>query len=156
MKFSLQQLQKINQFPHSLNLVLDYQDKLKGSDQEESDTEVLDIKEVQVSIIINKMDNDTFKWDYQVSTVLILPCALTLEPVIFPINLEYCEIYTNSRELLNSNDDYFPFENNTIDIKRIVWDNIISSIPIRVVREDAYEILKSRNIQLNENIEDLN
>ena len=36
----------------------------------------------------------------------------------------------------------------------MVWSNIIMELPIRIVRDDAYEILKSRGITLESDIQE--
>ncbi len=149
MKFSLQQLNKIYQFPYTVEYDYDFSSFLKSS-SESLDTDIIDVKDVHAKISIVKNDVDTYTFQYVVDAFLILPCALTLEPVDYPMHLEFSETYTTNLEYLEECDDYFPFENNTINTIDVVWSNIIVNIPIRVVREDAYEILKSRDIVLDE------
>ena len=149
MKFSKQQLNKINVFPYNVEFDYDFSSFLKSS-RSDLDTDIIDVKFAHAKISIVKLEMDTYKFNYTVDTELILLCALTLEPVNYPMHLEFNEIYTDDDNLINSSDDYYPYENNTIDTVDAVWSNIVINIPIRVVREDAYEILKSRNIVLDE------
>jgi len=153
MKFSLQQFQKITSFPKHDEFELDLKEYLKGSLENSSDTDIKDIDLVKVQIDIFKIDFLTYRINYKVNTKLILPCTLTLEDVEYPMNIEFDETYTDDLYYLES-DDYYPFENNSVDISEAVWSNIVINIPIRVVREDAYEILKSRNIILDEDLTD--
>ena len=51
-------------------------------------------------------------------------------------------------------EEMYSFDGNSIDCDLAVWSNIVINIPIRVVRDDAYEILKERNIFLDEEPEE--
>ena len=142
MKFSVQQLQKINPSPLKVSEQIDYRDFLDGL----TSSDILDIALVDVSISISKLDMNTFQFDYVIHADLGLACALTLERVPYVMDLNISETYST----LPDSDDVYPIEGNTIDTKEIVWSQILMNIPIRVVRDDAYEILKQRNIVLGE------
>lgn len=135
MKWSLQQLQKIHTFPYKFNETLDIKSFIENND------EIYDASPIVVEGQINQIDLDTYQFTYHVTGKLILPCSLTLEPVDYLLNEEFDEVYSTK-----SDEDFYLIEKNTIDLKEIVWLNIILSLPMRVVREDAYEILKSRGI----------
>lgn len=139
MKWSLQQLQKINTFPYRFNTTFDFHSFITN------DEEIYDVSLIEVKGTINQIDLDTYQFTYQVSGKLVLPCSLTLEPVDYLIDEEFDEVYSTK-----SDEDFYLIEKNTIDLEKIVWANIILSIPIRVVRDDAYEILKSRGISFED------
>lgn len=142
MKFSVQQLQKINASPQKVHEQIDYRDFLDGL----SSSDIIDIALVDVDISISKLDMNTFQFDYMIHADLGLACALTLERVPYVMDLNVSETYSTEAD----DDDIYPIEGNTIDTKEIVWSQILMNIPIRVVRDDAYEILKQRNIVLGE------
>lgn len=142
MKFSVQQLQKINASPQKVHEQIDYRDFLDGL----SSSDIIDIALVDVDISISKLDMNTFQFDYVIHADLGLACALTLERVPYVMDLSVSETYSTEAD----DDDIYPIEGNTIDTKEIVWSQILMNIPIRVVRDDAYEILKQRNIVLGE------
>ncbi len=142
MKFSVQQLQKINASPQKVHEQIDYRDFLDGL----SSSDIIDIALVDVDISISKLDMNTFQFDYVIHADLGLACALTLERVPYVMDLNVSETYSTEAD----DDDIYPIEGNTIDTKEIVWSQILMNIPIRVVRDDAYEILKQRNIVLGE------
>ena len=142
MKFSVQQLQKINPSPLKVSEQIDYRDFLDGL----TSSDILDIALVDVDISISKLDMNTFQFDYVIHADLGLACALTLERVPYVMDLNVSETYST----LPDSDDVYPIEGNTIDTKEVVWSQILMNIPIRVVRDDAYEILKQRNIVLGE------
>ena len=148
MKWSLQQLQKINNHPYIVNVTYDYSDYLENLKNTGTETDILDVKKVDAIISIEKLDMENFKFDYHISAELEIACALTLEPVLYNMNINVSETYSTNPD--EEDEEQYPFDGNTIDTKMIVWSNILVNIPIRVVRDDAYEILKSRNIVLDE------
>ena len=150
MKWSLQQLQKINVYPYIVNVTYDFKDYLENLQNTGTETDILDVKKVEVEILIEKINMDSFKFDYHINAELEIECALTLEPVQYNMDINVSETYSTHPD--EDDENQFPFEGNTIDTKMAVWSNIVVNIPIRVVRDDAYEILKSRNIVLDEEI----
>lgn len=142
MKWSIQQLRKIQKFPYSFSIILDLSDYIKSID------DILEIKEVKVIGNINRINDETYNFSYHVNAPLILQCALTLDPVEYVIDNDYDETYS-----LEKNDEYFLIEKNTIDLEEIVWTNILIEKPINVTLPNAYEILKSRGIVLDDTAE---
>lgn len=145
MKWSLQQLQKITKFPYNFKLESDFHKFLDEIKDTGTETDILDVLSVDCQVSISKIDYQTFKFDYDIKANLLLECALTLEPVEYSMDLQISETYSKNPE-----EEMYSFDGNSIDTELAVWSNIVINIPIRVVRRDAYEILKARNITLNE------
>ncbi len=143
MKWSLQQLMKITSFPSLFETQFDFSNDIDIVE------DILSIGVTQVKGTINRVDSDTYQFNYHISVKLALACALTLEEVPYQLELDIEEVYSK-----NPDEEMFLIEGNTIDLKPMVWANIIVAIPIRVVRDDAYEILEARNIVLNPEIPD--
>ena len=150
MTWSLQQLQKLYNPSNVFEVEYDFNDFLDELKNTGSETDILSVQNAKSIISITKIDMETFKFDYQIKVDLSIACALTLEPVSLSLDFNVSETY--STNLVDEDDEIFPIEGNTIDTKVIVWSNILLNIPIRVVRDDAYEILKERNIVLDEEI----
>ena len=149
MKWSLQQLQKINNFPYQFNLESDFTKFLDEIKNTGAETDILDVLSVDCNVSIFKLDFQTYKFDYVIKAKLLLECALTLEPVEYSMNFSVSETYSK-----DPNEEMYSFDGNSIDCDLAVWSNIVINIPIRVVRDDAYEILKERNIFLDEEPEE--
>lgn len=66
--------------------------------------------------------------DLLVSGVFILPCAVSLEDV------EY-EFSTKIEQNLGKFDEFYSKNKNSLDILPFIWENIVSEVPIRVVKE---------------------
>lgn len=144
MKWSLQQLQKYSSKPLSFDDVIDFQDYAKDV------SDIIEIKPVHVTGEITVIKYGTYKIRYNVDALLILECALTLEPVEYHFEKEYVEVFSTE-----PTEDDFLIEKNTIDLDNAVWSNIIIDKPLVVIRDDAYEILKERGIVINESEDDI-
>ena len=145
MKWSVSQLRKLTTNPYHFSLELDFSSEAE---------QVEDIQNIGIALVegtISRVDDDIFRCTYHLKVELVLSCSLTLEPVNYLMDFEQEDLigYANA-----DYDDVVEISGNTIDLNAIVWDNIIVNIPIRIVRDDAYEILASRNISLEEDITD--
>ena len=141
MKWSIQQLRKIQKFPYHFSDTIDY------SEYAESVEDIFSIEPVMVSGSIDKIDDETYRIVYTIKTVLTLQCALTLDPVLYEYEKKFDEVYSKVE-----NDEYFLIEKNTIDLTDMVWTNILIEKPINVTLPNAYEILKERGIVLDDTI----
>ena len=110
--------------------------------------DIYEIGPVNITGSINRLDDETYQFTYKLSVKLVLQCALTLDPVEYLFEEDYDEIYSTQES-----DDYILIEKNTIDTYQMAWSNIIIDKPINVTRPDAYEVLKSRGISLEEEFE---
>ena len=141
MKWSVAQLRKLTVNPYQFSSEMDFSSEASS---------VEDIQKIGIALVegtISRVDEDIFKCVYRLKVDLVLSCSLTLEPVDFKIDIEQVDLIGFAN---GDYDDVIEIENNTIDLKSIVWDNIVVNIPIRIVRDDAYEILAKRNIILDE------
>ena len=144
MKWSLQQLQKFSSKP------LLFDDHIDFSELAKDVNDIIEIKPVHVAGEIMVVKYGTYKIRYNVDALLILQCALTLEPVEYHFKKEYVEVFSTE-----PSDEDFPIEKNTIDLDNAVWSNIIIDKPLVVTRDDAYDILKERGIIINETEDDI-
>ena len=69
--------------------------------------------------------------DFHIKGEVITSCAYTLEDVIYPIDIK--EII----ELNGEEDDEFIFEGDIIDLDPVILTLIISSVPMKVIKEGA-------------------
>ena len=143
MKWSLQQLKKINSFPYSFSTTFDL------SALVEIKEDVYGVNPANVTGNITRIDDETYQFDFNIELVLSMACRLTLDPVDYHMVEDFSEVYSTK-----DNEDWYKIEKNTIDLFEMVWSNVIMNLPIRVVREDAYEILASRGITLEQDIQE--
>lgn len=100
---------------------------LKGTDVEQ-----LDNVEVKGKITRNVIDE--YLLSLTVKGVMIIPCAVTLEPVSVPFDIKIEEVLN---ENTGENEEKVVNIENTIDILPIIWENILVEIPMRVVSPKA-------------------
>lgn len=90
--------------------------------------DIRDIKNVHVNGNIRINDLDEIEVDLSVTGEFVLPCAITLEDVTYEFN-------TNVEENLGNFNDFYDKRQNALDILSLLWENIVSEVPIRVVKE---------------------
>ncbi|MCX4248206.1 MAG: hypothetical protein OSJ65_00400 [Bacilli bacterium] len=90
--------------------------------------DVREIKDVKVTGTISINNLDEIETNLEVSGTFILPCAITLEDVLY-------DFKTNIEEILGNFNDFYLKNKNTLDILTFLWENIVSEVPMRVVKE---------------------
>lgn len=91
-------------------------------------TEIRDIKDLHIKGIISINISDEIVADLDVSGTFVLPCAITLEDV------EY-NFTTKIEEIWGKFNDFYENVKNNLDICPIIWENIVSEVPMRVVKD---------------------
>ena len=89
------------------------------------DTDIRGIENAHVEgvLVINTLDE--LEANLTVSGTFILPNSVTLDDVSVDFNTEIEENYGNI-------DNFFNKKQNTLDILNLIWENIVSEVPIRV------------------------
>ena len=100
-------------------------------------TDLLKLDDVKINGIISKDSINEYTIDVDVEGVMVLPCAITLEPVDYPFNVK---INGNLEEMLEEINENSKKIENSIDIFPIIWENILMEIPMKVVSEKAKDI----------------
>lgn len=108
-------------------------------------TDIRDIKDLHVSGEITINISDEIVADLDVSGIFILPCAITLEDVEYKFTTKIDEIWGKFN-------DFYENVKNNLDICPIIWENIVSEVPMRVVKDgvdtkdlngDGWELVSS-------------
>ena len=107
------------------------------SKEELEGTDSLELNNVKIKGIISKDTLDNYSIDLNVDGVMVLPCAITLEPVNYPFSVK---ISGNLEEMLEEINENSKKIENSIDIFPIIWENILMEIPMKVVSEKAKDI----------------
>ena len=139
MKWSVQQLEKLTTSRYEFDFTSDFKEDIKQVE------DILDINPVNVSGTIDRLEYGTYRVKYSMKVLLVLQCALTLDPVDYQLECEYDEVFS-----VKDCDDYFLIENNTLNMDTVIWTNILMEKPLSVTLPNAYEILKERGIEIIE------
>ena len=96
------------------------------------------IENLHVSGTISIDYADEIVADLTVTGDFILPCAVSLEDVLYPINVKI-------EENMGKFEDFYNKNKNTLDILPFIWENIVSEVPIRVVKDKYKNFKQSGN-----------
>ena len=96
------------------------------------------IENLHVSGTISIDYADEIVADLTVTGDFILPCAVSLEDVLYPINVKI-------EENMGKFEDFYNKNKNTLDILPFIWENIVSEVPIRVVKDEYKDFKQSGN-----------
>ncbi len=98
-------------------------------------TDIIRIENLEVIGIVYTNIDDEFEIDAQVFGTFILPCSISLEEVKYDFNTEISEIIKQNEEK----------NQNSLELLDILWENIVSEVPIKVVKPE----LVTENIKGN-------
>lgn len=129
MRITLAQLKKYA-LPYKFSEDLDLSEDLNDFE------DILSSTPVHINGVISEAGFNKYEVVLELSVVLTLQCAITLEEVPYKIETKTTEIYAYSEESTMSS-DYFPFDGVTLDIKEAVLTSIICQKPMRIVKEGA-------------------
>ena len=132
MKWSLQQLNRYSNedllFSSEFNFV-EFVGTVNG---------LISIKNVNVDGKCRCIDVDRYKFDLHITALLELEDSWTLEPVPYQVELDVTEIFDKTE----TDEDVRIIEKNTVDLKDVVWENILLAIPMRIVKDEVKEVNK--------------
>ena len=125
----------LSDFKGSDRLTIDTNIEFNEEDIEHSDLIKLD----DVSAIgeLYYLDSELII-NLNVKGIMVLPDAITLEELRIPFDININESLSESTE---ENNEYFDKIKNTLDIKGILWQNIVLEVPIRVTKNETHEKL---------------
>lgn len=135
MKWSLQQLYKYQ------NEALEFSDVAKYDEYIKSFSDIIRMDDVHYSGTAICVNNDMYRFNLHIETIMYLEDARTLEEVPYPINLDVEEVFTKDERFVANDiidrydNDYRYIEKNTIDLYDVVWENIILEKPISITKE---------------------
>ena len=129
MKWSLQQLYKYRQEPLEFSDIAKYDDYIKVY------TDIIRIDDVQYSGTAFCVNDDLYRFNLHIETIMYLEDARTLDEVAYPIELDVEEVFTKDERFITDDNDYRYIEKNTIDLYDVVWENIILEKPISITKE---------------------
>jgi len=138
----MQELVKLYHVDNEIEETIDF-----GSDF--GNTDIIRMSKVHVSGDFEVYDNKEFIFYLNIKCTMTLPCALTLEEVEYPIDLDVEEVFS-----LEPSEESNLIDGITIDLLSIIWSNIILEKPMRVVAKHAEENFELNNTEFED--EDIN
>lgn len=129
-------------------LVSNFTDKIKINtminfkEQELVNTEIRALKDLLVTGYLSKSSEHIYNLNINVTGSMVLPCTLTSEDIIYPLSLSINEILSDIDE---SSEKYLKINGNMVDIKPIIWQNIVLVVPNKV----ESTVYKAESIKVN-------
>lgn len=78
---------------------------------------------------------DRLRLNIRISGVMVLQCAISLEPVDYQFNIDIEQWFSFGQEL--EREDLIIVSNDELELVDFLWENIFVSIPLRVVKKGA-------------------
>lgn len=123
MKWALSQLFKYNGRPFTFEGEYDFKNRIENID------DILDITITTVEGTGRNIVGDRYAFDLHIKTTMTLEDAVTLDPVIFPIDLNVTEVFD-----VVDDGEVNLIEKNTIDLEQVVWENVYLEKPMRITK----------------------
>jgi len=89
----------------------------------------------------------TINFDLTIKGEMTLSCALTLDDVIYPFEVTLNPTFIWDQERYDENSEDYLVKD-TIELAPIIWSEIFIQIPLRVVKEGAYDELARQGIEI--------
>ncbi len=140
MRLALAQLRKFN-MPYTFSEELDLKEELDGFE------DIISSKAVKVNGVIDKISGDLYSVTMEISTTLILECAVSLKPVSYDVFTTCVEMYDvdNKQE-----EDVNIIALQTLDTLDAVVTNIIIAKPMKVIAEGESFISEEEDFVVEE------
>ena len=109
---------------------LKIEETINYSEDDLKNTEIKRLSEIKIKGDIKSTTEELYFLNLKVTGMMVLPCSISLEEVEFPFNFYIEEVLT---EKMTEEENYIKIIDNSIDIKSLVWQNIVMEIPLKVV-----------------------
>lgn len=119
---------------NNIEKIIEINETITFDEDKIKQTDLIDLKNTKIIGEITKDSLENIQIYLKVTGTMILPCAITLEPVNHDFEFE---IEENIEDLVVEEQKNSKKVENTIDILPIIWENILMEIPMRVVSENA-------------------
>lgn len=114
-----------------LNYSLDeivFEDKITIDSSYLKTTEIRSLSEVKIEGSFKRELDDLISLEMSIDGIMILPCSVSLEDVEHPFNIEIYEVLDEE-----INGEYLKIEKNSVDIFKLIWQNILLEVPLKVI-----------------------
>lgn len=96
--------------------------------------EILSLDNIHVTGQIFYNTSDNLEINLNLKGGMTLKDSITLEPIPYSLNVNIAEEYSLDDEYFK---EYYEKEQNILDIKKILWENIVLEVPMRLTKSDG-------------------
>jgi uncharacterized protein len=127
----------ITRLNNNIDKVIPIDETYSFTKEEMSGTDLIKLDDVKIVGELFKNSLGNIEINLDVDGIMVLPCAITLNPVDYPFHIEISGEIDELLQELEENSTNFK---NSLDILPIIWENILMEIPMRVVSDEAKNI----------------
>ncbi|HLQ73970.1 MAG TPA: YceD family protein [Bacillota bacterium] len=141
MKFLLNEIKKYaHNKPYEFSRTLD----ISEIKERNSEVQSIELVDVDGNCII---DGDEFIFSFTVTGQMVLPCARTLEDVIYPFETKEIEVFTGAGHLTDEQieEEVHMIQGDVIDLRPCVVESVLLAIPFRVYSDE--DVLKNALVE---------
>lgn len=102
--------------------------------KEYSSKDIIELNSIHAAGNISYNASDNLEINFNVTGNMILKDSVTLELITYPLDINIVEEYSLDDEYFQ---EYYEKEQNILDIKKILWENIVLEVPIRLTKSDG-------------------
>lgn len=128
---------------------IDIDEEVDFSDAAKRNPDIRSLSPVHVTGRAN-LDNSTRTIEFQLNIKgsMTLGCALTLDDVIYPFEADIQPLFTWDEKRWDEDSDEYFIKGDHLELAPVVWQEIFLQIPLRVVKEGAYEEIQKQGIEI--------
>jgi len=89
----------------------------------------------------------TMEFNLKIKGEMTLSCALTLDDVIHPFEAKLEPVFTWDQEKYDESSEEHLVKD-TIELAPVIWQEIVVHIPLRVIKDGAYDELAKQGIEI--------
>lgn len=144
MQWAVEELRKLGNETFSFNEYVHVDDLINKND------EIRHISPVRVTGNVS-FSGTLISFHLHISGQMVLPCSLTLEDVQYPFSIDTIESFQLKRDAHvdeAENEIIHPIEGQKIDLMPIIKENILLSIPMKIVHPDAQMMLSGEGWEI--------
>lgn len=130
---------------------LEFNENFTFSEEDLKEAGIQRVKDITAKGTVLRVSDDTYHIEMNIKGTIVLLCSRSLEEVDYPVNINIDKTITEGIET----DEKPIILQNSLDIFSIVWENIVTEVPLRVIKEDATFITKGEGWSLMEEGEKL-
>ncbi|MBQ3142514.1 MAG: DUF177 domain-containing protein [Bacilli bacterium] len=127
-----------------VNNKINIEEKIELKEEDLKKVDILKVNDCTVKGTLRKISEEAFEIDLNIVGTMMLECALSLEEVEYPFNININKTFGYNEE----NDENLKIVSNTLDIFPIIWENIVLERPSRIVKKDSKAITKGEGWSL--------
>lgn len=118
-----------------------FHEQIDVSDIRKQNPEIRRISEVDVNGV-GEFSYNQVTFTLHITATVVLPCAMTLEDVSYPLSIDTIEMFQFSTNEMEIGGEIHPIVGEVLDLTPYIKENILLALPMRVVSERASETMR--------------